>query len=438
MSHRVVIIGGGFGGLYAARKLKRPPVELTLVDRRNFHLFQPLLYQVATGALAPGDIAAPLRAVLRSQRNTTVLLDEGIDIDPVRKEVILLQGPIPYDTLIVATGAENFYFGNNQWEEYAPGLKTVEDATRIRHKILFAFEAAERESDPALRSAWLTFLVVGAGPTGVELAGAMGEIANDVLKGDFRSIKPEEARILLLDGSDRVLPPFTPDLSAAAERQLIELGVRSRLNVRVTSVDENGVVIKGPNGEERIEAKTVIWAAGVKSSQFAQAVAERTGATLDRQGRIVVAKDLTVPNHPDIFVIGDIAHFEDRDGKPVPGVAPTAMQMGRYAAHAVYARLEGRQPPPFEYFDKGSLAVIGRAAGVAQIWKLHFSGLLAWLLWLFVHLMYLVNFQNRLIVFVRWGFSYLTYNRGARLITGEAGSAPVPQLPTPKKPEAVH
>ena len=416
--HRVVILGGGFGGLYAAKSLKRAPIELTVIDRRNFHLFQPLLYQVATGALSPGEIASPLRAVLRSQKNTRVLLGEAVDLDAANRRLILDIGPIEYDTLIVATGSRNYYFGHDDWENAAPGLKTIEEATQMRHKILYAFEAAEREQDPTKRREWMTFVVVGAGPTGVELAGAFAEIARETLRHDFRSIRPEESRILLLDGSPRVLPPFPPDLSSKAERALIHLGVQPRTNVKVTEVDENGVTLQGPNGTERIAARTVIWAAGVHASPFGEAIAGRTGAKLDSGGRVIVNPDCTVPGHPAIFVIGDLAHFEDK-GKLLPGVAQVAMQQGSYAAKLIQKRLRGEHDTqPFHYFDKGTLAVIGRGAAVADIGKLHLSGFLAWLIWLFIHLMYLVEFSNRLLVFIHWGFLYITFNRGARLITG--------------------
>ena len=414
--HRVVILGGGFGGLYAAKALGKYPVQLTLVDRRNFHLFQPLLYQVATGALSPGEIASPLRAVLNRQRNTRVVLGEALDFDVQQRRVKLDIGDMEYDTLIVATGSRSFYFGNDAWEANAPGLKTIEEATQMRHKILYAFEAAERESDPAKRRDWLTFAVVGAGPTGCELAGALGEIANDTLKHDFRSIRPQEAKILLLEGSPRVLPGFPPDLSQKAEQSLIRVGVRPRTNVRVTAIDDQGVTLESG---ERIQARTVIWAAGVRASPLGAVLAERTGAKLDRGGRISVNNDCSVPGHPEIFVIGDLAAFE-QDGNPLPGVAQVAMQQGGYVARLIGTRLKGGVPPkPFRYFDKGNLAVIGRAAAVAQIGKLHFSGLFAWLIWLFIHLMYLVEFSNRLLVFVHWGYLYLTFNRGARLITGK-------------------
>jgi NADH:ubiquinone reductase (H+-translocating) len=416
-SHRVVILGGGFGGLYAAKALGKAPVQITIIDRRNFHLFQPLLYQVATGALSPGEIASPLRAVLKRQKNTRVLLGEALDLDVEGRRVVLDIGSVEYDTLIVATGSRNFYFGNDAWEECAPGLKTIEEATQIRHKILYAFEAAERESDPDKHRQWLTFVVVGAGPTGVELAGALGEIAHDTLKDDFRNIRPEEARILLLDASPHVLPAFPPDLSQAAERSLLRIGVRCRNSVKVTGVDDHGVTLESAGGSERIESRTVIWAAGVHASPFGEVLAKRAGAKLDRSGHVTVEADCTVPGHPEIFVIGDLARFE-QDGKTLPGVAQVAMQQGAYAAKLIQSRLNGSTAKPFRYFDKGNLAVIGRASAVAEIRKMHFSGLLAWLIWLFIHLMYLVQFSNRVLVFVHWGFLYLTFDRGARLITG--------------------
>ena len=396
---RVVIIGGGFGGLEAAKALRKAPVEVTLLDRRNFHLFQPLLYQVATGSLSPGEISAPLRATLRSQKNVRVLLGDAVSLDAERRVLILADGAIEYDVLIVATGAQNFYFGNKDWEHAAPGLKSIEDATAMRHKILFAFEAAERETDPARRDAWLTFVIVGGGPTGVELAGALAEIATDTLRHDFRSIDPQNARIILLEGSPHVLPSYPEDLSIAAEKSLIKLGVRPRAGIRVTRIDADGVTMD--NGE-RIAAKTVLWAAGVRSSDFGQALKDHAGAALDRQGRVIVEPDLTLPGHPEIFVAGDLAHFE-QDGHPVPGVAPVAMQQGRYAARVIRDRLRGTQTVPFRYFDKGSLAVIGRRSAVVEIGKLHVTGAIAWLMWLFIHLMYLVGFQNRVIVFLRWG-----------------------------------
>ncbi|HEY6391395.1 MAG TPA: NAD(P)/FAD-dependent oxidoreductase [Bryobacteraceae bacterium] len=420
--HRIVILGGGFGGLYAAKALKNAPAQITLLDRRNFHLFQPLLYQVATGSLSPGEIASPLRAVLSRQKNTQVLLGEALDLDTEHRKVILDSGDLDYDTLIVATGSGDFYFGHEEWQRTAPGLKTIEQATQIRHKILYAFEAAEKEHDPQKRREWLTFVLVGAGATGVELAGALGEIAHDTLRRDFRSIRPEEAVILLLEGAPRVLTAFDPKLSARAEAALSRLGVTIRTNVFVTDIDETGVTVQTASGVERIAARTVIWSAGVRASLFGEVLQRRSGAALDRGGRVIVNPDCGVPGHPEIFVIGDLGHFEEK-GAPLAGVAQVAMQQGAYVAKLIRKRLRGESQPgviirPFHYFDKGTLAVIGRAAAVAQIGPLRISGLVAWLVWLFIHLMNLVEFSNRILVFIHWGFLYLTFNRGARLITG--------------------
>jgi NADH dehydrogenase len=422
--HRVVILGGGFGGLYAAKALNKAPVEVTVLDRRNFHLFQPLLYQVATGALSPGEIASPLRSVLRRQANTRVLLGEAVDLDTGFHRIILDNGQgVEFDSLVVATGSTDSYFGHDDWRRNAPSLKTIEEATEIRHKILFAFEAAEREPDPEKQREWLTFAIVGGGPTGVELAGALAEIAHDTLRHDFRSIRPEEARIYLIEGAPRVLPTYPEDLSAKAEASLRRLNVTPRTGVFVTHIDDKGVTVKAQDGAERtFAARTVVWAAGVKPSSFGAVLERRAGAPLDRKGQVLVNPDLSVPGHPEIFVIGDLAHFE-QDGKPLPGVAQVAMQQGAYVAKLIRERqLSGQPAAPFHYFDKGSLAVIGRASAVAEIGPLHMSGLLAWLTWLFVHLMYLVEFSNRVLVFVQWGFLYLTFNRGARLITGNDSS----------------
>ena len=416
---RVVIVGGGFGGLQAAKGLSDAPVDVTLVDRRNFHLFQQLLYQVATGGLSPGDITSPLRRVLRRQKNTRVLLAEAVDIDVDGRRLILSDSELSYDILIVAAGVHHHYFGNDQWERFAPGLKTIEDATEMRRRILVAFEAAEREQDPERRRAWLTFLIIGAGPTGVELAGALGEIASDTLRGDFRAIRPEEACIFLVEGMDRVLPTFPADLSAKAEAALLGHGVRPLTDARLTAVDEEGVTVARGGKLERIAARTVLWAAGVRASVLGDLLAERAGAALDAAGRVIVEPDLTVPAHPEVFVIGDLAHYVHQTGKPLPGLAPVAMQQGRYAARAIAGRLRGEEPPPFHYSDKGTLATIGRHHAVADFGFLRASGFLAWILWLFVHLMYLVGFQNRILVFVQWAFLYFTHNRGARLITGE-------------------
>src|ERR1700728_1456481 len=422
--HRVLILGGGFGGLYAAQALRHAPVELTVLDRRNFHMFQPLLYQVATGSLSPGDVAAPLRAVLRKQKNTRVLLGDAADIEPTAKRVLLRDGgEIEYDSLIVATGAQSAYFGHDEWREWAPSLKSVEEATQIRHKILLAFEVAERVADPAERTAWLTFVIVGAGATGVELAGALGEIANETLKHDFRSIRPQDARIIVVDGGDRPLASYPEDLSKKAERSLLKLGAQVRTGVMVTSVDGNGVTLKTKAGLEHIASHTVIWAAGVTASDFGRQLAKRTGVETDKPGRLKVNADLTIPNYPDIFVVGNLALRTDEHGKALPGVAQVAMQGGAYAAKTIVKRIRGEHDAkPFHYFNKGDLAVIGRAAAVADIFGVHLSGFIAWLVWVFIHLMYIVEFQSRIVVFVQWAFLYLTFNRGARLITGSAAT----------------
>jgi NADH dehydrogenase len=418
--HRVVILGGGFAGLNAAQKLKRAPVDVTLIDRRNFHLFQPLLYQVATGSLSPGEIAAPLRGVLSRQKNAQVLMGEAVDIDPDAKRVILRDGAaFDYDSLIVATGSKTSYYGHDEWKEWAPSLKTVEEATEIRHKILYAFEWAERAENEEEARAWLTFIIVGAGATGMELAGALAEIANETLKRDFRKINPREARIILMEGGNRVLAAYPEDLSARAEELVKRLGVEIMKGVMVTDINGQGVTYKRGDVTAKLSARTVLWAGGVDITSFGKQLAVRTHADTDKVGRIKVKPDLGIPNYPNIFIAGDLALATKPDGKPLPGVAQVAMQGGAYAAKAIRARVEGRPaPPPFRYFDKGDMAVIGRAAAVANIFGLHVSGLPAWLIWLFIHLMYIVEFQNRILVFVQWGFEYLTFSRGARLITG--------------------
>src|SRR5438445_12942788 len=427
--HRVVILGGGFGGLSAAQKLKRAQVDVTLIDRRNFHLFQPLLYQVATGSLSPGEIAAPLRGVLSRQKNTRVLLGEAVDVDPQAKRVILRDGAaFEYDSLIVATGTQTSYYGNDSWQEWAPSLKSVEEATAIRHKILYAFERAERAATPEEAGAWLTFVIVGAGATGLELSGALAEIARETLRHDFRKIDPQKARIILMEGAPRVLVPFPEDLSAKAEKLVAGLGVEVLKGVMVTNIDARGVTFKRGELSEVLAAKTVLWAGGVTATSFGRKLAERTKSESDRSGRIKVNRDLTIPNFPDIFIIGDLAHAVDEKGAPLPGVAQVAMQGGAYAARVLRAHLEGKRvPPPFHYFNKGEMAVIGRAAAVANIFGIHVSGLLAWLMWLFIHLIYTVEFQSRIIVFIQWGFEYLTFSRGARLITGEAATDSIHQ-----------
>ncbi len=416
--HRVVIIGGGFGGLSAARSLRRAPVIVTLLDRRNFHLFQPLLYQVATGGLSPANIAAPLRGILSRQRNATVLLAEAVDIDVARRAVMLSDGEVAYDTLLVATGASHHYFGHDDWAALAPGLKTIEDAIDIRRRLLVAFEAAEREPDAAARRAWLTFVIVGGGPTGVELAGALGEIANDTLKHDFRSIDPAEAEILLLEAADRVLPTYPPDLSAKAERSLGGLGVTARADTAVIGIAADAVAIRRAAQEDSIPTKTVLWAAGVQASPLGRRLAAATGAETDRAGRLVAQPDLTLLGHPEIFVIGDLALCCDDRGRSLPAVAPVAIQQGRYVGRAIQSRLRGKTVQAFRYRHRGSMATIGRASAVADLGRVHISGYLGWLAWLFVHLMNLVGYQNRLLVFLQWMWNYVTRNRAARLITG--------------------
>jgi NADH dehydrogenase len=416
--HRVVIIGGGFGGLYTARKLRRAPVELTLIDRRNHHLFQPLLYQVATGTLSPANIAAPLRALLKRQRNTRVLLAEAREIDVTGRRVILDEGELPYDTLVVATGSSHSYFGHDDWEEFAPGLKSIEDATTIRRNILLAFEEAERSGNPEAIDALLTFAVVGAGPTGVELAGQVCEIARHTLRGEFRAIRPEEARVCLIEFQDRVLPTYPADLSAKALRSLEALGVEVLTGAEVTRVEADRITYRRQGIEQVLAAHTILWAAGVQASPLGRAIAAATGAEIDRAGRVIVEPDLSLPSHPEIFVIGDLANFKHQNAKPLPGVAPVAMQQGRYVAKLIRARLSGDSLPTFHYRDRGTLATIGRYKAVADLRFARASGLLAWLIWLFVHLMSIVQFGNRLLIFIQWGWSYLTRERAARLITG--------------------
>ena len=421
---KVVIVGGGFGGLCAAQALKSKPVDVTLIDRRNYHLFQPLLYQVATGSLSPGEIAAPLRSVLSRQKNTRVLLGDVQDIDPASKRVLLADGAsFEYDSLIVAAGSQSFYYGHETWREWAPSLKSVEEATAIRHKILYAFEVAERISDPAQRRAWLTFVIVGAGATGVELAGAIAEIARQTLKHDFRSIHPEEARIILMDGAPRVLPPFPEDLANKAARALAKLGVQVKTGLMVQDIDKEGLTIQSRDGIEHLEARTILWAGGVTASALGKILATRTKAETDRGGRIKVGPQLTVAGYPDIYVVGDLALSIDSDGKPLPGVAQVAMQQGTYAARAIVQKVQNeKERSPFKYFDKGSLAVIGRWSAVANAFGFHLSGLPAWLIWAFIHLMYIVQFQSRILVFIQWAIQDLTFSRGARLITGAAAT----------------
>lgn len=413
MEHRqphVVIVGAGFAGLYCARALRRAAVSITILDRKNHHLFQPLLYQVATAALNPSDIAAPIRSILRGQNNVTVLLEEVTSIDPVQSSVFVSSGTLTYDYLVVATGATHSYFAHPEWAEFAPGLKTIEDAIDIRRRVLLSFEAAEKEPDLERRKELLTFAVVGGGPTGVELAGSLAEISRHTLSRDFRRIRSSDARVILIEGLDRILPAYSQDLSRKGEKQLERLGVEVMKGSRVSSIDREGLWI----GETRIAARTVLWAAGVQASPLAAAL----GVPLDRAGRVIVNPDLTIPLRENVFVIGDLAAVRWKDGL-VPGVAPAAIQEGRYVARAITNRSDGTPSTDFQYRHKGSLATIGRAAGVAEIGKLELSGPIAWLAWLFIHLVFLIGFRNRLLVIIQWAWSYLTYKRGARLITGE-------------------
>jgi NADH:ubiquinone reductase (H+-translocating) len=417
--HRVVILGGGFGGLSAALRLKRAPVQVTLIDRCNYHLFQPLLYQVATGSLSPANISAPLRTILKKHRNTQVLLGEATGIDAANRRVILSDGAVGYDTLIVATGSSHQYFGHHEWEQWAPGLKTIEDATDMRRRILLAFETAERETDPEKVRMLMTFVIVGGGPTGVELAGALAEIANDTLRHDFRRIDPSSARILLVEGGDRLLPSYAPKLSAATQKMLERLGVTVRLNAMVTNIEKDLVTVREGNATEMYAARTVLWAAGVLGSPVAASVAQQTGAPIDKAGRIIVEPGCTIPGHPEIFVIGDLALFTHQGGKPLPGVAPPAIQQGHYVARAIVRRLRGEPVQPFHYFDKGNLAVIGRGKAIADLNWLQISGVPAWLIWIFVHLLYIVEYQNQLLIFLELAWFYFTFDRSARLITGK-------------------
>jgi NADH dehydrogenase len=431
--HRVVVVGGGFGGLQAVSHLARAPVEVTLVDRRNFHLFQPLTYQLATGALTPGEVCYPLRAIFKRRRNVRVLMAEVIGFDFDAREVQLesdARDPerfsVPYETLIVAGGSSYSYFGHDEWSEVAPEVKSLESALATRGRILSAFEAAEIEEDAGRRRALLTFVVVGAGPTGVEMAGQIAELARDTLRHDFRAIDPREGRVLLVETADRVLTTFPPSLSKKAARSLEHLGVTPLLRSTVIDIDEEAVTVDAAGGgAERISARTVIWAAGVMASGLAAQVAEQTGADLDRAGRVSVAPDLTLPGHPEVLALGDMVSVRGDDGKPLglPGVAPVAMQQGRYAAKVVRARVRGQTIGPFRYRDKGNLATIGRARAVADLHVVRLSGFPAWATWLFVHLWYLIGFQNRLLVFIRWSISFFTRGRGARLVTRQSAAA---------------
>lgn len=415
----MVILGGGFGGLKAAKALAKAAVQITLIDRRNHHLFQPLLYQVATAALNPGDIAYPIRAVVKKQANVRVLLAEATAIDPVGRRVVLDDGELAYDYLIVATGATHSYFGNGHWAPFAPGLKSIEDALEIRRRVFLAYEAAERESDASKQEAWLTFVVVGAGATGVELAGALGEIGLQTLAQDFRRIDPTRVKVLLIEGRDRVLGAYPPNLSAAAQRSLEKRHVEVKLDTTVTSVDEAGVELTSGERKERIAAHTVLWAAGVEGSTVARSL----GAPLDRSGRVLVEPDLTIPGHREVFVVGDLASLVC-DGKPVPGVCQGALQGGAHAAAAIKADLAGKPRARFRYKDKGSMATIGRTSAVVHIGRATHHGLFAWLFWWVLHIFYVIGFRNRAAVILSWAWSWITFQRGVRLITGSVGTLP--------------
>jgi len=421
---RVVIVGGGFAGLNAAKRLGRSrELDVTVVDRHNYHLFQPLLYQVAMAGLSPAEIAAPLRTLLRGLRSVTVIQGNAREIDVAGRRVIGDFGAVPYDYAIVATGAQHAYFGQERWERYAPGLKTLEQATEIRRRVLTAFELAERESDPEERKKWLTFVIVGGGPTGVELAGAIGEMSRFTLARDFRRIDPRLTRVILIEAGPGILPSFVPELASRAARDLESLGVQIWINSKVTDIDASGVQV----GAERIRTGTVLWAAGVRASDLGASL----GAERDAQGRVIVGPDLSVPGHPEIFVLGDLARVAGPDGRPLPGIAPVALQQGRYAAQTIQAELRGRPRQPFAYYDKGQMATIGRSRAVVQTRRLSIGGQFAWIAWLVIHIYYLSGFKNRLFVLIQWAYSYLTFARGARLIVDknwqsypEAGADP--------------
>lgn len=422
-----MIAGGGFGGLYAARALQKAAMQITLVDRRNHHLFQPLLYQVATAALSPGDIAHPIRAILRRQKNARVLLGEAIAVDLKSRCLHLKDGSLTYDYLILATGARHAYFGHADWEPHAPGLKSLEDALEIRRRILLAFERAERENDEAKRQALLTFVVVGGGPTGVELAGAIAEISRQVLVSDFRTIDPSEAQVFLVEAGPRILTAFPEELSTAAETSLLRLGVCIRKDCPVTRIEPGLVGL----GDAILRAETVLWAAGVQASPLAQSL----GVPLDRVGRVLVEEDLSVPGYPEVFVIGDLANFLHQTGQPLPGVCPVAIQQGRHVANNIQRITRGVPAEPFHYWNKGNLATIGRAHAVADFGRIKISGLLAWLAWLFVHVFFLIGFRNRFVVIFEWAWAYFTFQRSARLITGDLDKLQ-PIVPKPVDPQS--
>lgn len=414
---KVVIVGGGFGGLYTAKALKQSSVQVTLIDKRNFHLFQPLLYQVATGGLSPSDIASPLRLILRQHKNVQVLLNSVVDLKPKDKQIILDDDKsISYDILILATGSTHHYFGNDQWENHAPGLSTVEDALEIRNRVFGAFEAAEKENDPIKRQAWLTFVIVGGGPTGVELAGAVAEIVNSSMKGNFNNFTPKDAKIILIEGLERVLPPYPTELSSKAEQELCNLGVKIHTQSMVTSISENNIVLRKGEKYEQITSHTILWAAGVKASSVGKKLAEKTGAQIDRAGRVIVEPDLSIIGFPDIFVIGDLSSFSHQNNKPLPGIAPVAMQQAKYVAKLIQKQLKGESLPSFVYKDYGSMAIIGKNKAVADFKFIKLSGFLAWFIWIWVHIYYLIEFDNKLVVLIQWIWNYFTQGRGSSVI----------------------
>ena len=425
--HHVVIVGGGFGGLYAAQTLAKGPVKVTLIDKRNFHIFQPLLYQVATGGLSPTNISSPLRGILKRNKNVEVLMGEVKNIDPEQQTVKLRSREISYDSLIVATGASHQYFGHEEWADKAPGLKTVEDALEMRRRIFIAFESAEKETDPEKRQAWLTFAIIGGGPAGVELAGALGELAHSTLKDDFRNFSTKEAKIILVQSPERILPSYSPSLSTKAKDSLEQIGVTVMTGTRVVGMDNQTISVRQDGEIKSIRARTVLWTAGMKASAMAQNLAESTGAALDKTGRVIVNSNFEVPGTENIFVIGDLANYSHQEGKPLPGVAPVAMQSGKYVAQLIMSRLQGKTISPFRYWDWGSLAVIGKHAAVVDIGFLKLSGFFAWTFWMFIHVFYLLEFDNKLIVLIQWIWNYFTSAKGARMIT-TPGELPTVQL----------
>lgn len=426
--HHVVIVGGGFGGLYAAQSVAKSQVKVTLIDKRNFHVFQPLLYQVATGGLSPADISSPIRALVNRNKNIQVLMGEVVDIDPDRKTVKLQHKEITYDSLIVATGVTHQYFGNEKWEDFAPGLKTIEDALEIRRRIFIAFEAAEKETNPEKHQEWLTFAIIGAGPAGVELAGALAEVAHGTLKEDFRNIDTSKSKIILFSSRDTILPTYPQKLSLKAQKSLERLGVTVVTGARAIDIQKDSLTVRIGDKIETISAKTILWTAGMKATEMSKILAERTGAEVDRSGRIIVDKDFQLSKYDNIFAIGDLAHYGHQEDKPLPGIAPVAMQEGQYVARLIRSRMKGESIAPFYYFDSGSLAVIGKHEAVVDLGFIKLSGFLAWCVWMFIHVFYLLEFDNKLIVMIQWAWNYFTFSKGARLITTPGQEHPTIQL----------